>query len=68
MYSFIGLPLENAEIELQKLKLRYTVVKYNSRFKDNIDTDSYRVVRQRQGKDGSVELTVSAFKTISQSR
>lgn len=67
MFNLLGLPLNKAQEELKKQNLSYKIVKYNSRFKEDVITDSLRVVRQRQEKDGSIELIVSDFKTTTQS-
>lgn len=68
MFNLVGLPLESAKEKIEKHNLCYKIIRYNSRFKDDVHTDSLRVVRQRQENDGSIELVVSDFKTISQSR
>ena len=68
MCNLLGLPLDLAENELKKNNIAYKIIKYNSRFKDDIKTDSFRVVRQRQLNDDSIELVVSDFKTKTQSR
>lgn len=68
MFNLVGLSLQTAEERMKKHNLQYKIIRYNSRFKDDVQTDSLRVVRQRQENDGSIELVVSDFKTISQSR
>ena len=62
MYSFIGLTKDEAKRKAEQLGKKYEFVCFSSRFKDDIKTDSFRVVRQRL-KNNSLELTVSDFKT-----
>lgn len=63
MCSYIGFTLEDAVKDIKKRNLQYKIIEYNSRFKDGIDTDSLRIVRQRQIDGNIIELTVSDFKT-----
>lgn len=67
MFNLIGLPLEEAKRVLNKNDLSFSIVEYSSRFKDNVQTDSLRVVRQRELADRCIELVISDFKTTSQS-
>lgn len=67
MFNLIGLSLEEAKRVLNKNDLSFSIVEYGSRFKDNVQTDSLRVVRQRELADGCIELVISDFKTTSQS-
>lgn len=67
MFNLIGLPLEEAKRVLNKNDLSFSIVEYSSRFKDNVQTDSLRVVGQRELADGCIELVISDFKTTSQS-
>jgi hypothetical protein len=57
----LGMELMHAENLLTALNKPYRVVYYYAK-KPLADTDSVRVIRQRES-DGCVELTVSAFKT-----
>lgn len=59
--SLLGMELLYAENLLAALNKPYRVVYYYAK-KPLADTDSVRVIRQRES-DGRLELTVSAFKT-----
>ena len=59
--DLLGMELLHAENLLAALNKSYRVVYYYAK-KPLTDTDSVRVIRQRD-MDGRIELTVSAFKT-----
>lgn len=66
MFNLLLKDLDHAKKILEEEDVSYKLVNYSSRFKDDITTDSVRVIRQRMLSDGTVELVLSDFKTNAQ--
>lgn len=66
MFNILGLPLCQAETILKEQGIDYKIQNYPARFKEAIELDSIRVIKQVQSGSNLI-ITVSEFKTSSQS-